>query len=187
MTNGKTAFRLIGCLAKTISFTMATLRYHFGNSSEAKFNMCLNTDPPIYQHISLERRILTVEEYRTLRDAVGWCNGDRDAQSTGLRNSLFSVCLICDGKLIGCGRVVGDGGNYFYIQDIIVLPDHQRQGLSRLIMDAVMDYIERNAKSGAFIGLMAASGVAPFYEKYGFKIRDADRPGMGFYLDFPKE
>lgn len=144
--------------------------------------MSLSTDLKIPESVSLETRILTVDEYRRLRNAVGWVNGDPEAQSTGLKNALFSVCLICGGQVIGCGRVIGDGGNYFYIQDIIVLPEHQGQGLGKLIMNAVMEYIKRNARSGAIIGLMAAKGVAPFYERYGFMVRDADRPGMWFLV-----
>jgi GNAT superfamily N-acetyltransferase len=132
--------------------------------------------------ISLQTRIPTVGEYRQLRSAIGWTNGDPEAQSAGLNNALFSVCLICAGKVIGCGRVIDDGGNYFYIQDIIVLPEHQGQGLGKLIRGAVMEYIKKNARAGAFIGLMAAQGVAPFYERYGFIERDADRPGMWFMV-----
>jgi hypothetical protein len=35
------------------------------------------------EFLSVESRILTVDEYRHLRDAVGWGNGDPDAQSVG--------------------------------------------------------------------------------------------------------
>jgi hypothetical protein len=37
---------------------------------------------------------------------------------------LFSAVLLHQGKTIGRGRVVGDGGLYFYIHDIAVLPAH---------------------------------------------------------------
>jgi GNAT superfamily N-acetyltransferase len=82
------------------------------------------------------------------------------------------------GDIIGCGRVVGDGGVYFYVQDVMVLPAYQRQGLGRRIMDAIMAYISAHAGSNSFIGLMAANGVAPFYYRYGFTERPPNRPGM---------
>jgi ribosomal protein S18 acetylase RimI-like enzyme len=126
----------------------------------------------------LVERPPTVEEYQRLREAVGWDSVDDEATEMGLRNALFSVCMIHRDQVISCGRVVGDGGIYFYIQDIIVLPEFQGRGLGRRIMDAVMDYLSSHAHPNAFIGLMAAKGVSRFYEKYGFAERPPGRPGM---------
>jgi GNAT superfamily N-acetyltransferase len=88
------------------------------------------------------------------------------------------VCIVLANEVIGCGRVVGDGGVYFYVQDIIVLPEFQGKGIGRHIMDAIMEYLKTHASNGAFVGLMAAKGVSEFYERYGFKERPSDAPGM---------
>jgi ribosomal protein S18 acetylase RimI-like enzyme len=117
-------------------------------------------------------------DYHRLRQAVGWEDLDDPTATAGLANALYSVVVEHNGETIGCGRVVGDGAIYFYIQDIIVLPAFQGQGLGRRIMDHVMDYFRRSARRNAFIGLMAADGIAAFYEPYGFKERPGDRPGM---------
>ena len=130
------------------------------------------------EYILVERPLTTVEEYLRLREAIGWWYVDFEALKIGLPNSLFSVCVIHNDEVIGCGRVVGDGGMYFYIQDIIVLPEFQGKGIGRRIMDAVMDFITFHAHIGAFVALMAAKGVSKFYEKYGFQERPPDRPGM---------
>ena len=45
-------------------------------------------------------------------------------------------------------------------------------------MKELMSYITGNAKSGAFVGLMAAKGLETYYEQFGFKARDKDAPGM---------
>jgi GNAT superfamily N-acetyltransferase len=121
----------------------------------------------------------TVSEYQRLRRAVGWSEVSDEGAVVGLKNALYSVVLLHGGLTVGCGRVVGDGGLYFYVQDIIVLPEYQRLGLGRLIMDKVMDYLRGRAAPGAFVGLMAAKGVARFYERYGFNVRPDDAPGMG--------
>jgi len=126
----------------------------------------------------LFERSPTVEDYHRLCRTVGWEHVDDEATEMGLRNALFSVCMIHKDQVIGCGRVVGDGGIYFYIQDIIVLPEFQGRGLGRRIMDAVMNYLSSHAHPNAFIGLMAAKGVSGFYEKHGFAERPPDRPGM---------
>ena len=126
----------------------------------------------------LVERNPTLEEYQRLRGAVGWGDVETKAIEVGLQNSLFSVCVILENEVIGCGRVTGDGGIYFYIQDIIVLPEFQGKRIGRRIMDAIMEYLEAHAHNGAFVGLMAAKGVSKFYERYGFKERPSDAPGM---------
>ncbi|GER89902.1 hypothetical protein KDW_40640 [Dictyobacter vulcani] len=84
--------------------------------------------------------------------------------------------------MIGCGRVIGDGGLCFYVQDIIVLPGYQGQGLGRRIMEKIMDYLRENAHPGGFVGLMAAKGAAGFYLKYGFLERPTPDYGPGMIL-----
>ncbi|MCL7474512.1 MAG: GNAT family N-acetyltransferase [Methanosarcinales archaeon] len=126
----------------------------------------------------LVERLATVGEYQRLRESAGWICQDSRSTEIGLHNSLFSVCVTYRDKVIGHGRVVGDGGIYFYIQDVIVLPEFQGKGIGRRIMNAIMDYLKTNARHNAFIGLMAAKGVSEFYEQFDFKKRPDDSPGM---------
>jgi len=122
--------------------------------------------------------IPTVEKYLALREAVGWGRVDEQMAVRGLANALFTVCLLHNGKVIGCGRVIGDGGHYFYLQDIIVLPAYQGKGLGKRLMRAILAYLEEHALPGAFIGLMAAQGKSSFYTQFGFATRPPERPGM---------
>jgi len=126
----------------------------------------------------LVKRLPTVEEYKKLRKAVGWGRKEPKAVKIGLNNSLFSICVILNNEVIGCGRIIGDGAIYFYIQDVIVLPEYQRKGIGKRIMNAIMDYFKEHVYTNSFIGLMAAEGVSKFYEKYGFIERSPDMPGM---------
>ncbi|HEX6230165.1 MAG TPA: GNAT family N-acetyltransferase [Actinomycetota bacterium] len=128
--------------------------------------------------IRLVERDPTVTEYQRLRRAVGWGEMTDEGVAAGLPHALYAVVLVHGDEVIGCGRVVGDGGLYFYVQDVIVLPGYRGRGLGARIMEAVMAYLERTARPGAFIGLMAAEGVEGFYESYGFRRRPDDRPGM---------
>ncbi len=117
-------------------------------------------------------------EYNTIRNTTGWDKLDLKTIEKGLVNSLFSVCLYHNEKLVGIGRIIGDNSIYFYIQDIIVIPEYQGKGLGKLIMKKVMQYIDNNADNNSFIGLMAAEGVESFYNKLGFETRPTSRPGM---------
>lgn len=129
----------------------------------------------------LLERIPTVTEYQFLRNSVGWSTVSDEAVNQSLKNSLFSVCIVRNNKIIAIGRVIGDAGIYYYIQDVIVLPKFQRNGLGKKIMNSIMNYLEENADSTAFIGLMAAKGFCRFYKDYGFQKRPLDAPGMFRY------
>ena len=123
-----------------------------------------------------------VQEFIALRTAVGWGELNRDALARGLSGSLMCVCVRHGGKLVGFGRVVGDGCFVFYIQDMIVHPDHQRKGLGKAVMSRIMGYIETAGGEDIYIGLMATKGKAGFYEQFGFMARPEDAPGMQLWL-----
>jgi len=128
--------------------------------------------------LRLVARAPTGPEYARLRAAVGWRPIADEAARRGLEAALYSVCLVDGEAVVGCGRVVGDGGVYFYLQDVIVLEPYQGRGWGRAITRALLEYVDKVAPANAFVGLMAASGVAPFYEPFGFAVRPQDRPGM---------
>jgi ribosomal protein S18 acetylase RimI-like enzyme len=130
------------------------------------------------EEYTIIRRLPTVEEIKMFHNAVGWDNVDDSAAATALQNSLFGLTVMHKGKLIGCGRVIGDGGMYFYIQDIVVLPEYQGRGVGQMIMNEIMDYIKSAARPNAFIGLMSAKDKSGFYVKFGFAERPPGRPGM---------
>jgi len=123
-------------------------------------------------------RIPAVDEYLALREAVGWGRLNEQIAVRGLANALFTVCAIREDRVIGCGRVIGDGGLYFYLQDIIVMPAFQGKGLGKRIMQPILAYLDHHARPGSFVGLMAASGVTEFYSQFGFATRPPERPGM---------
>ena len=126
----------------------------------------------------IEDRNPTPEEYRMLREAVGWWLTDASAAEQALGNSIYSVVAVDGEKTVGMGRVVGDNGLYYYIQDVIVHPDYQGRRIGKDLMEKLMHFLSENAKSGAFIALMAAKGLEPYYRGFGFKPRPKDGPGM---------
>ncbi len=125
----------------------------------------------------------SVRDYLTLRALVGWSTVSGEAVERSLANSLFSICVYHETQLVGYGRVIGDDGIYFYIQDVIVHPLYQHRGMGRQIMRKILNYLHTNADATAFVGLMAAKGYSTFYEPYGFKHRPTDAPGMFAYAN----
>lgn len=126
----------------------------------------------------LVEETVSVEDFIRLRDVSGLSSRPKEAVEKGLPNSLFGVCIVCNGRTVGMGRVVGDGAINFEIVDIAVDPEHQRRGLGSQIMESIMGYIDRTAFPGSYIDLMA--DVPELYEKFGFKLTRPRSEGMYF-------
>ena len=108
------------------------------------------------------------EEYRTLRSAAGLSGKTAEAAAQGLPGSLYAVCVRQGERLIGMGRVIGDGGLNYEIVDMAVDPAFQRQGIGYRIMEMLVGYIRRTAPPSAFVCLIADHGAPALYEKFGF-------------------
>lgn len=121
----------------------------------------------------------SVEDFLTLRTKVGWGDLDVNIAEKSLNNSLFHVIIRNDGQLVGMGRVVGDGAMYFYIQDVVVDPSYQKQGIGAALMAKIEDYLSNATNQGATIGLLAAQGKEAFYSRYGYTSRPNSSLGHG--------
>jgi len=122
------------------------------------------------------------EEYSQLRQLVGWGIHERDVIVKALPRSLYCVCAVKETEVIGMARIIGDGGIAYYIQDVIVKPEYQRQGIGTQLMNKIMEYVRTHASDNTGIGLMAAKGKEPFYTRYGFTIRPDDKAGSGMTM-----
>ena len=122
--------------------------------------------------IELVDNILTPEDFVRLRTATGFADIPIEHARKALQNGLINVSAIKDGELIGMGRLVGDGAMYWYLQEIVVLPEYQRQGIGTMIINHLVDYAVKNSSTGKFttIGGVSASGKEGFYKKLGFEV-----------------
>lgn len=129
----------------------------------------------------------TLPEYLDLADSVGWSQYvTPKTAETALANTLHAVVAEQQGRCVGMGRIVGDGALFLYIQDVLVRPSHQGQGIGDSIMNHIMAWLDRSAPDRAFVGLFSASGKAAFYERFGFASAAEDRPGMYQYIRLPE-
>ena len=108
-------------------------------------------------------------EYRSLRGAAGWGELSEEIAQKALSSSSISICVRKGSKLVGFGRVVGDGVLYFYIADVFVDPAQRGQGLGDLIISTIIDRIREMAEPTATVAVLAAPGRESFYEKFGFE------------------
>ena len=131
---------------------------------------------------TLTETLPSVKDYNRIRQTAGWGTYTEDFLQRCLPNSLYCVCAIENDTCIGMARVIGDGGLVYYIQDVVVIPEYQRQGIGTELMKAVMCYISSNASHNSIIGLMAAKGKEDFYTRFGFTVHPNENQGSGMTL-----
>lgn len=124
---------------------------------------------------------ISVEEYNFLRKSVGWKEIQSEQAQKGLDHSSYLVTAVDREETVGLARLVSDSGYIAVIVDVIVLPEYQRQGIGKSLMQKVLDYIKRNLEDGqsVLINLMAAKGKEPFYSQFGFEKRPTEDQGCG--------
>jgi GNAT superfamily N-acetyltransferase len=119
------------------------------------------------------------EAFVKLRSDCGWGEISRETATAALKRSVVDLTVFEGDRLIGMGRVVGDGVLYFYLQDIIVLPTHRKRSIGRQIVSKLLEESLARAATGATIGLMSAKGKEAFYQHFGFQERPTDQLGSG--------
>jgi GNAT superfamily N-acetyltransferase len=136
---------------------------------------------PLPANVRLVERLATVEEYDSLVRAVGWARfANSEVSPTALRNTLYCVMAEEADQIVGMARVIGDGATAFYVQDVMVLPERQRQGIGTALMAAVLAYFQREAPPQASLALFTGRNLAGFYERHGFE--GPERSLYGMYL-----
>ena len=116
-----------------------------------------------------KQEIVKLEDVLHLYQAVGWTNYTNQPQmlEQALSHSL-AIYLAFDGeKIVGLIRLVGDGFSSVFVQDLIVLPTYQRQGIgSALMKEALGDY--KDAYQVQLVTDQTEKNVE-FYRSMGFE------------------
>ena len=90
-----------------------------------------------------KQEIVKLENVLHLYQAVGWTNYTNQPEmlEQALSHSLAIYVALDGDAVVGLIRLVGDGFSSVFVQDLIVLPIYQRQGIgSNLMKEALADY-----------------------------------------------
>ena len=92
---------------------------------------------------------MEIREYTEYREEVilrlytevGWTayTKDMSALEQGYKHSLLVLSAYENEELLGIVRAVGDGHTIVFVQDILVFPEKQRQGVGTALLKAVLD------------------------------------------------
>ena len=118
---------------------------------------------------TVENRIVTLEDVLPLYEAVGWTNYTTKPEmlEVAYKNSLHIIGAFNDDeKLIGVLRGVGDGASILFIQDILVYPEYQHQGIGTKLLQQTLE----KYKNVYQIQLATddSTKTVSFYESNGF-------------------
>ena len=109
-----------------------------------------------------------------------------DDQAVAALSGSWAACHVIhesDARSVAMGRVIGDGGWYFHVVDMAVLPEHQRRGLGGALLASLLDQIRLRAPRGAFVSLLADAPGRPLYLRHGFVESAPGSIGMALVLE----
>ena len=116
-----------------------------------------------------KQEIVKLEDVLHLYQAVGWTNYTHQPQmlEQALSHSLAIYVALDGDAVVGLIRLVGDGFSSVFVQDLIVLPSYQRQGIGRSLMkEALEDY--KDAYQVQLVTEQTEKNVG-FYRSLGFE------------------
>lgn len=108
------------------------------------------------------------EEVPDLREAVGWGRRDLDFPVLFERCNFWAGVRDEQGKLIAFGYVAGMGLQHGYMEDIIVHPEYQGQGIGRKLVVKLLE--EAKAYGLEIVTLTFEEKNADFYSACGFTV-----------------
>ena len=132
--------------------------------------------------IKIDQRQLKQADVLALYQAVGWNMYTRDPKKLerAIAQSL-SVMGAYDGdQLVGLIRAVGDGETILFIQDLLVLPSYQRQGIGRQLVNALVDQFPQVRQRVLLTDDQPQTRA--FYENIGF-VQSSKVGVIAFYQD----
>ena len=128
------------------------------------------TGPAVLQGYHLVDGVPPLDRYLMLRRDAGLTPVSAEQGAAALPGSWFACHVIHEGsaQIVGVARLLGDGGWYFHVVDLALLPDHQRRGLGDAVLTRLLDQIRSRVPVGAYVTLMADQPGRRLYERHGF-------------------
>ncbi len=82
-----------------------------------------------------------------------------------MNSPASSFARRAQGEQIGFGRVITDYATFAYLADVFILEEHRGKGLSKWLMEVILNYGEVQNLRRWFLATRDAHGL---YEKFGF-------------------
>ncbi len=126
-----------------------------------------------------EYNVYNESEILNLYASVGWINytANPDMLKNAYHSSLKILGAYIGDELVGVIRVVGDGYSVIFIQDILILPQYQHNGIGTALLNRILD-IYKNVYQKILITDNTEKTIK-FYKSVGF-LMDTDMDCRAF-------
>jgi len=104
------------------------------------------------------------EQVRDSLNRVGMACREPEGYRLAFQGSFCKVFLFDDARMIGFGRAISDGVSQAAVYDIVVLPEYQKMGIGKLLMNSLLEKL-----AGCNVILYANPGKEGFYATLGFR------------------
>ena len=86
--------------------------------------------------LEYKQEIPAMADLVALYSSVGWTNYTKNPSmlAEAVKASLWQLAVYDEKELVAYIRLVGDGHSVIFVQDLLVRPDHQRQGIGRKLL-----------------------------------------------------
>lgn len=117
--------------------------------------------------ISTDKNLLQIDRIHEFLSKTYWSpRVPRTVVETAARNSLtFGVYL--DKEQVGYARIVTDHATIAYLADVYILEDHRGRGLSKWLMNCVMEILSPMKLRRI---CLATKDAHDLYRKFGFEV-----------------
>lgn len=121
--------------------------------------------------IKIVQRNPTPEEHLRLIAAVGWSSSmSPEQENKVVAAPIFSVVAEDNesGQTVGCALLLGDDASFYYVKDVMVLPQWQHKRIGSALMQEIVNWLDAHGSEHALTGLYTGDSLCSFYEKFGF-------------------
>ena len=111
---------------------------------------------------------MKLEDIQRLLKMTYWADQrSPETVEKSVRNaSCYGVYLDSVNKLVGFARVISDYATTFYLADVIIDPEYQRQGLGT----ALVSYVLSRPVYQGLRGILLTKNAHGLYRKFGFEL-----------------
>jgi GNAT superfamily N-acetyltransferase len=133
--------------------------------------------------ISTDNRLLdvdTIHQYLSVESY--WAKGiDKEKVQRSIDNSMC-FGIYHNKKQIGFARVITDKATFAYIADVFVLDAYRGQGLSKWLMQTILNHTELHGLRRWVLATMDAHGL---YKQFGFEPLAIPDRWMNIFTPYP--
>lgn len=116
--------------------------------------------------ITCDKQRLDIEGIHAFLATSYWSPGiPRAIVERAIANSLC-FAVLHEKTQVGFARVVTDKATFAFLADVYILPEHRGQGLSKRLVEQVIQHPDLQGLRRMLLGTLDAHGL---YEKFGFR------------------